>query len=31
MNVDDIGIADMLLSRASDKGIDLFVVGAYGL
>ncbi|HIF59623.1 MAG TPA: universal stress protein [Rhodospirillales bacterium] len=30
MNVDDIGIADMLLSRASDKGIDLFVVGAYG-
>jgi nucleotide-binding universal stress UspA family protein len=28
--VTDIGIADILLSRAADKGIDLFVMGAYG-
>lgn len=27
---DDIGVADMLLSRASDEGVDLFVMGAYG-
>lgn len=30
MNVSDIGVADLLLSRAADKGIDLFVMGAYG-
>ncbi len=30
ITVNDIGIADILLSRASDKGIDLFVMGAYG-
>ena len=30
MSVNGIGIADMLLSRASDKGVDLFVIGAYG-
>ena len=28
--VNDIGIADILLSRAADKGVDLFVMGAYG-
>ena len=30
ITVNDIGIADILLSRAADKGIDLFVMGAYG-
>jgi nucleotide-binding universal stress UspA family protein len=30
ITVDDIGIADILLSRAADKGVDLFVMGAYG-
>ena len=30
ITVNDIGIADILLSRASDRGIDLFVMGAYG-
>lgn len=30
ITVNDIGIADILLSRASDKGVDLFVMGAYG-
>ena len=28
--VTDIGVADILLSRAADKGVDLFVMGAYG-
>ncbi|NQV57528.1 MAG: universal stress protein [Rhodospirillales bacterium] len=28
--VSDIGVADILLSRAADKGVDLFVMGAYG-
>jgi nucleotide-binding universal stress UspA family protein len=28
--VTDIGVADILLSRAADKGIVLFVMGAYG-
>ncbi len=30
MTVKNIGVADMLLSRAADKSIDLFVMGAYG-
>jgi len=30
ITVNDIGIADILLSRAADKGVDLFVMGAYG-
>jgi nucleotide-binding universal stress UspA family protein len=30
MTVNNIGVADMLLSRAADKSIDLFVMGAYG-
>jgi len=30
LTVRDVGIADMLLSRAADRGIDLFVMGAYG-
>lgn len=30
IQVDDVGIADMLLSRARDREIDLFVMGAYG-
>ncbi len=30
ITVDDVGIADMLLSRAADRDIDLFVMGAYG-
>ena len=30
ITVSDIGIADILLSRAADKGVDLFVMGAYG-
>ena len=30
VTTDDIDIADMLLSRAADEGIDLFVMGAYG-
>lgn len=27
---DDVDVADMLLSRAADQAIDLFVMGAYG-
>jgi nucleotide-binding universal stress UspA family protein len=30
LTVTDIGVADMLLSRAADKGVDLIVMGAYG-
>jgi nucleotide-binding universal stress UspA family protein len=30
ITVDDVGVADMLLSRATDQDIDLFVMGAYG-
>jgi nucleotide-binding universal stress UspA family protein len=30
LSVTDIGVADMLLSRAADEGVDLFVMGAYG-
>ena len=30
IEVDDIGVADMLLSRLADEGCDLFVMGAYG-
>ncbi len=30
ITVDDVGVADLLLSRAADRGIDLFVMGAYG-
>lgn len=30
VRVTDIDVGDMLLSRAADEGIDLFVMGAYG-
>ncbi len=30
LEVDDIGIMDMLLSRVADRGIDLLVMGAHG-
>ncbi|MCB2100815.1 MAG: universal stress protein [Rhodobacterales bacterium] len=30
IHADDVDVADMLLSRAADEGIDLFVMGSYG-
>lgn len=30
VQVEDVEVGDMLLSRAADEGIDMFVMGAYG-